>query len=393
MKTIVRKINPKKLLSPLLAFIKDSRAVGSMLIVCAVSSLLLTNSQFGLQFIHLLEAPLFHLPNNLHLPHTALHFINDGLMAIFFFLVGLEIKRELLVGELSSVKKSMLPVVAALGGMLVPALLFSAFNISTPWAKGWGVPMATDIAFSLGVLSLLGSRALLSLRILLTALAIIDDLGGILTIAIFYAGQLQWNYFFFALIILSVLVVLNRLKVNAQWVYIALGVLLWYAVFNSGIHATIAGVLLAFTLPLQGIAQLEHRLHIPVNFFIMPLFAFANTAILLPSDFSAVTASTVAYGIFVGLLLGKPLGIFLFSWLAVRLKLGDLPRGISWQHIWGMGLVAGIGFTMSLFMTNLAFDSVEQQTIGKVAVMAASAVAGIVGFFFLKSISKRIKQY
>jgi len=391
MKTIVRKINPKKLLSPLLAFIKDSRAVGIVLIVCAASSLLLTNSQFGLQFIHLLEAPLFHLPNNLHLPHTALHFINDGLMAIFFFLVGLEIKRELLVGELSSVKKSMLPVVAALGGMLVPALLFSAFNISTPWAKGWGVPMATDIAFSLGVLSLLGSRAPLSLRILLTALAIIDDLGGILTIAIFYAGHLQWNYFFFALIILFVLVVLNRLKVNAQWVYIALGVLLWYAVFNSGIHATIAGVLLAFTLPLQGIAQLEHRLHIPVNFFIMPLFAFANTAILLPSDFSAVTASTVAYGIFLGLLLGKPLGIFLFSWLAVRFKLGDLPRGISWQHIWGMGLVAGIGFTMSLFMTNLAFDSVEQQTIGKVAVMAASAVAGIVGFFFLKFLSLKEK--
>ena len=391
MKTIVRKINPKKLLSPLLSFIKDSRAVGSVLIVCAVSSLLLTNSQFGLQFIHLLEAPLFHLPNNLHLPHTALHFINDGLMAIFFFLVGLEIKRELLVGELSSLKKSMLPIVAALGGMLVPALLFSAFNLSTPWAKGWGVPMATDIAFSLGVWSLLGSRAPLSLRILLTALAIIDDLGGILTIAIFYAGQLQWNYFFFALIILSVLVVLNRLKVNAQWVYIALGVLLWYAVFNSGIHATIAGVLLAFTLPLQGIAQLEHRLHIPVNFFIMPLFAFANTAILMPSDFSAVTASTVAYGIFVGLLLGKPLGIFLFSWLAVRLKLGDLPRGISWQHIWGMGLVAGIGFTMSLFMTNLAFDSVELQTIGKVAVMAASAVAGIVGFFFLKFLSLKEK--
>ena len=391
MKTIVRKINPKKLLSPLLAFIKDSRAVGSVLIVCAVSSLLLTNSRFGLQFIHLLEVPLFHLPNNLHLPHTALHFINDGLMAIFFFLVGLEIKRELLVGELSSLKKSMLPIVAALGGMLVPALLFSAFNLSTPWAKGWGVPMATDIAFSLGVLSLLGSRAPLSLRILLSALAIIDDLGGILTIAIFYAGHLHWNYFFFALIILSVLIVLNRLKVNAQWVYIALGVLLWYAVFNSGIHATIAGVLLAFTLPLQGIAQLEHRLHIPVNFFIMPLFAFANTAILLPSDFSAVTASTVAYGIFVGLLLGKPLGIFLFSWLAVRLKLGDLPRGISWQHIWGMGLVAGIGFTMSLFMTNLAFDSVELQTIGKVAVMAASAVAGIVGFFFLKFLSLKEK--
>jgi len=391
MKTIVRKINPKKLLSPLLAFIKDSRAVGSVLIVCAVSSLLLTNSRFGLQFIHLLEVPLFHLPNNLHLPHTALHFINDGLMAIFFFLVGLEIKRELLVGELSSLKKSMLPIVAALGGMLVPALLFSAFNLSTPWAKGWGVPMATDIAFSLGVLSLLGSRAPLSLRILLSALAIIDDLGGILTIAIFYAGHLHWNYFFFALIILSVLIVLNRLKVNAQWVYIALGVLLWYAVFNSGMHATIAGVLLAFTLPLQGIAQLEHRLHIPVNFFIMPLFAFANTAILLPSDFSAVTASTVAYGIFVGLLLGKPLGIFLFSWLAVRLKLGDLPRGISWQHIWGMGLVAGIGFTMSLFMTNLAFDSVELQTIGKVAVMAASAVAGIVGFFFLKFLSLKEK--
>lgn len=389
MKTLIRKINPKKLVSPLLAFIKDSRAVGIILIVCAVCSLLLTNSSLGLPFLHLLERSLFEMPSGLHLPHTALHFINDGLMAIFFFLVGLEIKRELLIGELSSIKKSILPIIAAFGGMVFPALIYSLFNVSTPWTNGWGVPMATDIAFSLGILSLLGSRAPLSLRIFLTALAIIDDLGGILTIAIFYAGNINWQFFFLSLAVLAILLVFNRLKVNKQWLYLTLGLLLWYCIFNSGIHATVAGVLLAFTIPLSGIAQLEHRLHLPVNFIIMPLFAFANTAILLPTDFSAVTQSTVAYGIFIGLLLGKPLGIFIFSWLAVRFQLGDLPKGISWQHIWGMGLVAGIGFTMSLFMANLAFDSVAVQTIAKVAVMAASAVAGIAGFLLLKLISKR----
>lgn len=373
----------------MLAFIKDSRAVGIVLIICAVSSLLLTNSSWGPSFVHLRETSLFDSPDGWHLPHTSLHLINDGLMAIFFFLVGLEIKRELLIGELSSIKKSILPIIAAFGGMVFPALIYSLFNVSTPWANGWGVPMATDIAFSLGVLSLLGSRAPLALKIFLTALAIIDDLGGILTIAIFYAGNIHWQFLLVAIIVLAVLLVLNRLKDNKQWLYLALGLLLWYFIFNSGIHATIAGVLLAFTIPLQGIAPLEHRLHIPVNFFIMPLFAFANTAILLPTDFSAVTHSTVAYGIFIGLLLGKPLGIFIFSWLAVRFQLGDLPKGISWQHIWGMGLVAGIGFTMSLFMANLAFDSVDSQTIAKVAVLAASMVAGIAGFLFLKLISKR----
>lgn len=325
----------------------------------------------------------------LHLPHTILHIVNDGLMAIFFFLVGLEIKRELLVGELASVKKSLLPVIAAIGGMAVPAFIFWLWCGGTPYSKGWGIPMATDIAFSLGVLSLLGRKAPLPLRIFLTALAIIDDLGGILTIAIFYAAEIKLNYLFLSAGLLFVLALMNLLKVRRYFVYLLFGLFLWYFVFNSGVHATIAGVLLAFVIPLHKIEELEHALHDPVNFIIMPVFALANTAIVLPDNFALVLSSIVHHGILTGLVIGKPIGIFLFGFLAVKLGIGSLPEGVTWKQFLGMGMIAGIGFTISIFMSTLAFGQPEIQIIAKVAIMSASLVAAVLGFFYLRLLSRK----
>jgi Na+:H+ antiporter, NhaA family len=375
----------KGIISPVREFIHDSRAVGITLICCTLISLIISNTGWGPSYIHFWEREL-HMPvPELHLPHTVLHLINDALMAVFFFLVGLEIKRELLVGELNTAKKAMLPAIAALGGMVVPALIYTIWCGGTPFARGWGIPMATDIAFSLGVLSLLGKRAPLSLRIFLTALAIIDDLGGILTIAIFYAQDIQWIYLFIALGIVFLLALLNAAKVKHYYIFFFFGIVLWYFVFNSGIHATIAGVLLAFTIPMHKVEELEHALHDPVNFIILPLFALANTAILLPSDFSSVFSSLVHHGIFMGLVLGKPIGIYLFSILAIRMKMATLPDGINHRHVLGMGMIAGIGFTMSIFMATLAFSDAQTQIVAKVAIIGASVVAGAVGFAYLKT--------
>ncbi len=374
----------KKLLSPLHEFLKDSRAVGIILIVCTIVSLILANSPWQEPYLHFWEME-FHFPvAALHLPHTFLHWINDGLMALFFFLVGMEIKRELTIGELSSIRKSMLPVLAAIGGMLCPALIFAIFNGNTPYAHGWGIPMATDIAFSLGVLSLLGNRVPVSLKILLMALAIIDDLGAILTIAIFYTADLQLTYLFAGAGALVLLVILNLAKVQRLILYFIPGIILWYCILNSGVHATIAGVLLAFCIPLSKISSLEHSLHDPVNFIIMPVFALANTAIVFPPDILHVFTSTISYGIIAGLLIGKPLGIFFFSWLATRLKLAALPNQTSWLQIVGVGLIAGIGFTMSIFISTLAYTENELQVISKMSVIVASLLAGLAGFIFLK---------
>lgn len=385
-KDTVKKIRTlrKNLLSPLNEFLKDSRAVGIILIACTIVSLILANSPWQASYLHFWEME-FHIPvTALHLPHTFLHWINDGFMALFFFLVGMEIKRELTIGELSSIRKSMLPVLAAIGGMLFPALIFTLFNGSTPYAHGWGIPMATDIAFSLGVLSLLGNRVPVSLKILLMALAIIDDLGAILTIAIFYTADLQLTYLFAGAGALVLLVILNLAKVQRLIFYFIPGIILWYCILNSGVHATIAGVLLAFCIPLSRISSLEHSLHDPVNFIIMPVFALANTAIVFPPDILHVFTSTISYGIIAGLLIGKPLGIFFFSWLATRLKLAALPSQTNWAQIVGVGLIAGIGFTMSIFISTLAYNENELQVISKMSVIVASLLAGLLGFIFLK---------
>jgi NhaA family Na+:H+ antiporter len=378
----------KYLISPVMEFIRDSRAVGVILICCTILSLLLSNTSSTSGYIDFWERNIVQESWWLRLPHTVLHFINDALMAIFFLMVGMEIKRELMTGELNSLKKSLLPVIAAIGGMVVPAGIYYLWCGSTPYSNGWGIPMATDIAFSLGILSLLGKKAPLSLRIFLTALAIIDDLGGILAIAIFYAGDLNWTYLGLGALIWGILITLNLLKVQRNYVYFALGILLWYFIFNSGVHATIAGVMLAFAIPLKNINKLIHSLHDPVNFIILPIFALANTAIVFPPDITASLSNNLHHGIFMGLAMGKPLGIFLFSFLAVKMKVSVLPQGLLWRHILGMGMVAGIGFTISIFMATLALPT-EAQTIAKMAVMGASVVSGVMGFLYLKLVYKR----
>ncbi len=379
-----------RILSPIKEFIQDSRAVGITLLVCTIVSMVISNTAWSESYIGFWEKEL-HLPwEGLHLPHSVLHWINDGLMALFFLLVGMEIKRELLVGELSSIKKSILPIVGAIGGMVVPALIYVAWNGGTPYAHGWGIPMATDIAFSLGILSLLGRKAPLSLRIFLTALAIIDDLGAIVAIAIFYTSTISWTYLGLAGLIMVVLIVMNLLKVQRHLPYFLLGAILWYLVFNSGVHATVAGVLLAFTIPLKKIGKLEHALHDPVNFIILPLFALANTAILLPTEFAVVFTSNVHHGILTGLFIGKPLGITLLCFLTVKLGLASLPDNLRWGHIVGMGLIAGIGFTMSIFIAALAFDTPDVQLIAKVAIIGASLVSGVSGYLYLKLMARRV---
>jgi Na+:H+ antiporter, NhaA family len=375
----------KKVLSPIYEFLQDSRAVGIILIICTVFSLVLANSPWQETYLAawdtIVSIPIPHL----HLPHTVLHWINDGLMVPFFFLVGMEIKREVTIGELSSIQKSLLPVLAAVGGMVCPALIFSLFNSHTPFANGWGIPMATDIAFSLGVLSLLGERVPLSLKIFLTALAIIDDLGAIITIAVFYTAGIQMGYLIAAGVIMILLIILNVLKIQRLWCYFIPGLLLWYCIYNSGIHATIAGVLLATCMPLPKISRLIHQLHDPVNFVIMPIFALSNTAIVFPPDIWEALSSTISYGILAGLVIGKPLGIFLFSYLAARLRLASLPDGAKWSQMIGIGMMAGIGFTMSIFIATLAYDQIAWQTISKIAIIAASLLSGLLGYCYLRA--------
>lgn len=384
-----------KILSPIFQFLADSRAVGIVLISCTVISLIIANSPWEeayTGFFTTLFDPAggHHYDyNGLHLPNSWLLWINDGFMVLFFFLVGMEIKRELTVGELKSIRQSLLPVLAAVGGMLAPALLYSIFNAGTPFKDGWGIPMATDIAFSLGILSLLGRRVPLSLKIFLTALAIIDDLGAILAIAIFYTEELHTVYLYIGAGVFAVLLLLNTFKVKPLLFYFIPGIILWYCIFNSGIHATIAGVLLAFCIPLDKINALEHNLHDPVNFLIMPVFALANTAIHFPADLLQAFSHSVSFGIMAGLVVGKPLGIFLLCFIAVKLKLAALPSGTNWNQLLGVGMIAGVGFTMSIFIATLAFNDTETQIVSIMSVILASLIAALAGFVFLKTLSKQ----
>lgn len=378
-----------KIISPLKEFIADSRAVGITLICCTLVSLLLSNSAWSGRYLAFWNTEIHSPFPGVYLPHTVVHFINDGLMAFFFLLAGMEIKRELLEGELSSFKKSSLPVFGAIGGMLFPAGIYLLWNANSDFAHGWGIPMATDIAFSLGILSLLGKRAPYALKVLLVALAIIDDLGAILAIAVFYTDQIHWLYLGISGVLLLVLILLNLFKVQRSYLYFGAGAVLWYCMFNSGVHATLAGVMLAFTMPLSRIPKLEHSFHDPVHFIILPLFALANTAIVLPDEMAAVLASPIHYGILSGLVLGKPLGISWTCWLMVKLRMADLPDGIGWKHIAGMGMIAGIGFTMSIFIAMLAFKDAGAQTTAKLAVLIASLIAGISGYIYLLCLDKR----
>ncbi len=372
-------------ISPLLEFIQDSRAVGIILIICTVVSLLLSNTGWGTAYIALWNTEI-HLSSAL--PHSVLHWINDGLMAVFFFLVGMEIKRELIIGELSSIKQSILPVTGALGGMLVPALIFTIFNYNTSFSNGWGIPMATDIAFSLGVASLLGSRVPVALKIFLTALAIIDDLGAIVAIAAFYTSTLHLVYLLIGLFLFAVLFTWSYFKLPFGFWNFILGIALWFCFFNSGVHATIAGVLFAFTIPVSKLSSIEHGINNYVNFLIIPVFALANTAIHIPAGFVQHLSNSLSLGIIFGLMMGKPIGIVLFCWITVKLKWGELAEGISWNHMIGLGLLAAIGFTMSIFISMLAFKDSFTQDMSKMGVMVATIIAIIIAYVWFKYFTK-----
>jgi Na+:H+ antiporter, NhaA family len=362
-------------------FFESEKAGGLVLMFCGAISLILANSVFGQGYIHLWHTDILNKP--------AEFWINDGLMTIFFLLVGLEIEREIYIGELSNIKKSLLPIFAALGGMIMPAVIHFVFNRGTVFQSGFGIPMATDIAFSLGILSLLGKRVPASLKVFLTALAIIDDLGAIIIIALFYSTGFSFTYFGLAVLIFAVMIVLNRFKVNKIPIYLVLGCCMWFCLYRTGIHPTITGVLLAFAIPFGSGDEnspssiLQHKLHKVVAFAILPLFAFANTAILFPSAFLDSINNSNSYGILLGLILGKPLGIFIFSMLGAAIGLCSIPQEIKRKYLIGVGLLAGIGFTMSIFITLLAFSDGATVVGSKISVLIASLSSGIVGFLWL----------
>ena len=357
-----------------------------MLIGCTVLSLLIANSGWGEAYHHLWETKIG--------PYPLEFWINDGLMAIFFLLVGLEIEREIYIGELSAPRKAVLPIVAAVGGMLVPAAIHFAFNRNTPAANGFGIPMATDIAFALGILSLAGKSVPLSLKIFLTALAIMDDLGAILIIAVFYTQELSLLDLGIALGIFVALFILGKLGMRRLIFFLVPGVLMWYFMHESGVHATISGVLLAFAIPFGGTGkaspsyQLQHALHNPVAFGIVPLFALANTGITLEPAFYNSLLSLNSLGILGGLFLGKPIGILTFCWIAVKTGFGALPAQVNWKQLLGAGILAGIGFTMSIFITLLAFGEQTVIVDSKIAILTASVLAALVGLFYLKRVSQ-----
>jgi Na+:H+ antiporter, NhaA family len=372
-----------------LDFFRSEKASGFILIGCTLLSLAIANSSWGSAYIHLWHTQLG--------PLTLEQWINDGLMAIFFLMVGLEIERELYIGELSKFRQALLPVMAALGGMLLPALIHFFFNNGTPTSSGFGIPMATDIAFALGILSLAGKAVPPALKVFLAALAIIDDLGAILVIALFYTEQLSLGYLMISLGIFAILFMAGKRGFSVLPVYLLAGVVMWYCMLRSGVHATISGVLLAFAIPFgtggdRSIsARLQHALH-PLNaFFILPLFALANTGIALSVDLPVTLLSLNSLGIMSGLVIGKPLGILLFCRLAISAGWSQLPTAVSWKHIAAVGLLAGIGFTMSIFITLLAFSDAQTVISAKLAILVASTCAALLGLLAFKVIGASTK--
>src|SRR5687768_12583502 len=421
-------------------FIHDEAFGGILLLLCALAALIWANSAWGETYDALWSTELTLGTVQYHLTESLRHWVNDGLMAIFFFVVGLEIKRELLVGELASPRRAALPAIAALGGVLVPAGIYLLLNRGTDGGDGWGIPMATDIAFALGVLALLGDRIPLGLTVFLTALAIVDDIAAVLVIAVFYTAQVHWEALGLAAVIFVVLIVANRLGARRPVVYAVLGLALWLAVFESGVHATAAGVLLALTIPAstridprafldrsratlaafdragsdeetgasiltngerqEALAELEdvvegagaplhrmeHVLHPWVAFAIIPLFALANAGVRIEGDLGTALGNQVTLGVVLGLVLGKQLGVTLGAWLAVRSRVTELPPGVGWWHIYGAGWLAGIGFTMSLFVADLAFAGTAEAgllTAAKLGILLASLIAGVGGWLIL----------
>lgn len=372
-------------------FFENERASSIALVLCTVVSLLLANVVLGKSYTDLWHTPLG--------PLTLELWINDGLMAIFFLLIGLELERELYEGELSSMKRALLPCFGALGGMLVPAAIHFALNKGSATQPGIGIPVATDIAFAIGALSLLGSRVSASLKVFLTALAVIDDLGAIIVIAVFYSSDINLTYLGLAFGMLAVLVVLNRLKVMSLIPYLVLGAVMWFFMLKSGVHATIAGVLLAFTIPFKKSEcgespslRLEHFLSKPVGFLILPVFALANTGIIIESGAFQELTSSNGLGIFFGLVFGKPIGITLVSLVVAWIGVCKLPLDMHVKHLIGAGMLGGIGFTMSMFITNLAFENDAVHITGsKMSILLASLVATVAGFIWLSLFGAPVK--
>ena len=384
--------------APFKWFFKLEAASGLLLLISAVIALIISNSDYSALYFETLETYLFVGMNNFGIKMSVLHWINDALMAAFFFFVTLEIKREFLQGELSNRKQALLPIIAAIGGMLVPALIYIYINFqNTVTLNGWAIPSATDIAFSLGVLSLLGSRVPLSLKVFLTALAIIDDLGAIVIIAFFYSGDLSIIYLTLLLLTFIGLLMLNKLNIKKFLPYLILGLILWFFTHESGIHATISGVLLATVIPHRKkendfslLIKIEHKISPYVAFGIMPLFALANAGVSLNGVNFNSLLSPVPLGILLGLFVGKQIGVFLFSIVSIKLKIAQMPNNSNWVSFYGVGILTGIGFTMSLFIGNLAFaDSTQYMDGVKIGVLAGSLLSTLVGYFLLLMTSKK----
>jgi len=384
--------------SPFKWFFRLEAASGLLLLISAVIALIVSNSSLSSIYFETLESYFFIGVNNIGIKMSLLHWINDALMAVFFFFVTLEIKREFLQGELSKPKQALLPIIAAIGGMLVPALIYVYINFQTgDTLRGWAIPSATDIAFSLGVLSLLGSRVPISLKVFLTALAIIDDLGAIVIIAFFYTGDLSVNYLSLLLLTFICLIFLNKFNVRKFIPYLLLGLILWFFTHESGVHATISGVLLATVIPHRKkekdfslLTKIEHGVSPYVAFGIMPLFALANAGVSLEGMNFNSLLYPVPLGILLGLFLGKQIGVFLFSLVSIKLNIAQMPNNANWLNLYGVGVLTGIGFTMSLFIGNLAFIENTQYIGGvKIGVLSGSLLSTIFGYFLLLITSKK----
>ena len=384
--------------APFKWFFKLEAASGLVLLLAAIVALILSNTNFSDLYFKILNTHLLIGTENFGLDLSILHWINDALMAVFFFIVTLEIKREFIHGELSKPKRALLPIIGAVGGMAVPALIYVIINLETGYTlKGWAIPSATDIAFSIGVLSLLGSRVPISLKVFLVALAIIDDLGAIIIIAFFYSTELQYNYLLLMLVSFIVLLLLNKFNVKKFAPFFFTGLLLWYFTHGSGIHSTISGVLLAATIPHRKnekdfslLLKLEHMLSPYVAFGIMPLFALANAGVVLKGmSFNSLLAP-VPLGILCGLFFGKQIGVFLFSFISVKLKFAEMPSYSNWIKFYGVGVLTGIGFTMSLLVGNLAFvDHLGEMDGVKIGVLSGSFLSALLGYFMLLIVSKK----
>ena len=374
-------------------FFDSEKSSGILLIICTMISIGLTNSSMGHEYLSVWESYVGGL--------SIEHWVNDGLMAIFFLLIGLELEREIYVGELSNFRNALLPIFAAVGGMLLPAVIHFSLNHGMLTQNGIGIPMATDIAFALGVLAILGSRVPASLKVFVVAFAVIDDLGAIVLIAVFYTAKFSLAYFLAALLVWGALIILNRkYRVISLLPYLLGGVLMWFLMLKSGIHATVAGIMLAFAIPFSvkdddqesPSHRLEHFLHKPVAFIILPIFALANTGITIDANWVSHLMNANSFGIVAGLVLGKPLGVVLFCLLAVTIGICRLPSDIKWAHILGAGILGGIGFTMSIFITNLAFPAnVETINAAKMSILLASVSAGLFGFIWLRIFAKNVQ--